>query len=221
MPNHSVARVRSGGLFVALVAGVLGGCASAALYPPPTPGQVAAADSAIMVARQDGSTKDPNAARHLRFAEQQLASAKQAAANQDNRTAALMLARANADAELSLALSKKARAEASATEAERVLSETRGPDSLQNGNTPTDLSVPAPPPSPASGSTPPSASTSGTGSAPPASIPNTGSAPSPASVPSTGTTPSPASTPSPGSTLSPGTGNPPPRTAAPPPSSQP
>jgi hypothetical protein len=119
-------RVGCGGLLaLAAAAGLFVGCATSALYPPPTAGQMAAAESAIAVARQDGRPGDPDATRHLRWAEQQLAQAKDAAVKQDNRGAALLLARAQADAELSQTLSRKARNEGEATEAERLLAEAR------------------------------------------------------------------------------------------------
>jgi hypothetical protein len=149
-----------------LAAGFLGGCAStAALYPAPTAGQVAAADSAIQVARQDGGSSDANASRHLRFAEQQLATAKKAAAAQDNRTATLMLARAQSDAELSLALSRKAKADNAAAEAERVLERTRNATDVPSGT-----STPPVAPSPGT-STPTTTPPSGTAPEPRSSVP--------------------------------------------------
>ena len=124
-------RAGSGGLLACVAAaGLLGGCATAALYPPPTPGQIAAAEAAVTVARQEGQLGDPDTARHLRFAEQQLARAQQLAAVQDNRGATFVLARAQADAELSQALSRRAKAQADAAEAERVLEEARSTESV-------------------------------------------------------------------------------------------
>jgi hypothetical protein len=134
-------RVGSGGLAaLAAAAGLMVGCATSALYPPPTAGQIAAAESAVAVARQDGKPGDPDAARYLRWAEQQLAQAKDAAAKQDNRGAALLLARSQADAELSQTLSRKARNEGEAAEAESMLAEARSS---------------AMPPAPAAGQAPP------------------------------------------------------------------
>ncbi len=133
----------AGGLVaVAAVAGLLGGCATSSLYPPPTAGQMAAAESAVAVAKQDGQPGDANSARHLRLAEQQLTDAKQLAAVDDNRGASLMLARAQADAELSQVLSRKAKNAASAEEAERVLQEVRGAP----GVAPPTPALPAPQP---------------------------------------------------------------------------
>jgi hypothetical protein len=127
--------VGSGGLLaLAAAAGLFVGCATSALYPPPTAGQIAAAESAVAVARQDGRTGDPDATRHLRWAEQQLAQAKDAAAKQDNRGAALMLARAQADAELSQTLSRKARNEGEAVQAEAMLAEARSTPAAPQGS---------------------------------------------------------------------------------------
>jgi hypothetical protein len=98
---------------------------------------MASAESAVAVARQDGAPSDINAGRHLRLAEQQLALAKQRAGVQDNRGAALMLARAHADAELSLALSRRAKNTAEATEAEQALEQARStPGAAPAGETP-------------------------------------------------------------------------------------
>jgi hypothetical protein len=134
-----------GSLAFAVAAGLLvGGCATAALYPPPTTGQVAAVESAVAVAKQNDTAHDTNAARHLLWAEQQLAQAKQRAAVQNNRGAALMLARASADADLSQVLSRKARVEADAAEAERVLEETRSADTVKPSS---EEQSPAPAPS--------------------------------------------------------------------------
>jgi hypothetical protein len=191
--------VGSGGLFALLAAGFLGGCASsAALYPAPTAGQMAAADSAVQVARQDGSTNDVNAARHLRFAEQQLATAKKSAAVEDNRTAALMLARAQADAELALALSRKAKAESDATEAERVLEETKAttvsttpstttPATPSPVSTPTPASepTPSPTPTPSPSSTPSPTSTPPTSTPPPSAPPRSSLPGAPERTPTT------------------------------------
>ena len=140
-----------GSLACAVAAGLLiGGCATAALHPPPTTGQMAAVESAVSVAERDGKTADPNAARHQLWATQQLAQAKQRAAVQNNRGAALMLARASADAELSQVLSRKAKAEADAAEAERVLEETRSAESVkpssQEQQAPASTPAPAPQP---------------------------------------------------------------------------
>jgi hypothetical protein len=139
-----------GSLALAVAAGLLGGCATAALHPPPTAGQFASVESAISVAKQDGKEADPNATRHLLWAEQQLAQARQRASAQNNRGAAFMLARASADAELSQVLSRKAKREADAAEAERVLEELRSAENLkpssQEQQAPASTPAPAPQP---------------------------------------------------------------------------
>ena len=133
-----------GWLAIAAAAGLLGGCATSALYPPPTAGQLAAAESAIAVAKQDGQQTDANAVRHLRMAEHQLTQARQKASASDNRGAALTLARAQADAELSQALSRQARNAAGAAEAERILEEARGQEAGATGATPSSQPLPGP-----------------------------------------------------------------------------
>jgi hypothetical protein len=91
---------------------VLSGCGGA---PPPND-KMSAAEAASRGAREVGADQVPAASLHLRLADEQIAKAKTAIANDDNENARMLLIRAQADAELALALARenKARGEAQA-----------------------------------------------------------------------------------------------------------
>lgn len=78
------------------------GCTS---YPAPN-SKMASSEAAIRAAREMGSREIPQAALHLKLAEEQLEQAKKLIRNNENERAAYVLARAEADAELALALSR-------------------------------------------------------------------------------------------------------------------
>jgi outer membrane murein-binding lipoprotein Lpp len=86
------------------VVGVMGlsGCSSYAV--PNT--KVASSEAAIRAAQETGSRDVPQAALHLKLAEEQLEQAKKLIRNDDNERASYVLSRAEADAELALALSR-------------------------------------------------------------------------------------------------------------------
>jgi pyridoxal biosynthesis lyase PdxS len=83
--------------------GVMGiaGCAG---YPVPN-AKVASSEAAIRAAQETGSGKVPQAALHLKLAEEQLQSAKGLIRDNENKRAEYVLMRAQADAELAIALS--------------------------------------------------------------------------------------------------------------------
>jgi hypothetical protein len=92
----------------ALVA--LVGCGGA---PPPTE-KLAASEAAIRGASEVGAEKVPQAALHLKLAQEQIAAAKALIADEENERAELVLMRAQADAELALALARESSAQADA-----------------------------------------------------------------------------------------------------------
>jgi hypothetical protein len=112
------------GLAAALVLGV--GCASTRTFPPPTSAQLGTAESNVKEARQLGAGEDPAAARNLRLAEQQLELAKERAATNDNRSAAMLLVRADADAEVAAMLARKNKSIQAAALTEQHLAQARG-----------------------------------------------------------------------------------------------
>jgi hypothetical protein len=102
------------------IVGVAGiwGCSS---YPVPN-AKVASSEAAIRAAQETGSSQVPQAALHLKLAEEQLEQAKKLIRNNDNERASYVLARAEADAELAVALS---RAEGSKAKAGTALDNVR------------------------------------------------------------------------------------------------
>jgi len=83
--------------------GVLGvvGCAGS---PVPN-AKVASSEAAIRAAQETGSGNVPQAALHLKLAEEELASAKALIKDNENKRAEYVLMRTQADAELAIALS--------------------------------------------------------------------------------------------------------------------
>lgn len=67
--------------------------------------KVASSEAAIRAAQETGSGKVPEAALHLKLAEEQLQAAKVLIRDNDNKRAEYVLMRAQADAELAIALS--------------------------------------------------------------------------------------------------------------------
>src|SRR5882757_3806873 len=78
-------------------------------YPIPTERMVAS-ESALRGAQEVGAQNVPQAALHLRLAEEQIQKAKALINDGDNERADYVLLRAKADAELALALAKEANA---------------------------------------------------------------------------------------------------------------
>jgi uncharacterized protein YqfA (UPF0365 family) len=79
------------------------------------------AEAASRSARELGADRDPQAALHLKHAQDQIDQARKLMADGDNKSAERVLQRANADAELSVSLAKEQAAKAAADEAkERV-----------------------------------------------------------------------------------------------------
>jgi hypothetical protein len=100
----------------------LSGCGGA---PPPTE-RVAASEAAVRGAREVGAPSVPNAALHLKLAEEQIAKAKAAMQEDENEEADRLLMRAQADAELALALARESQAKAEAQVALDQVSKLRG-----------------------------------------------------------------------------------------------
>ena len=94
--------------------------------PVPTERMVAS-ESALRGAQEVGARNVPQAALHLRLAEEQIQKAKALINDGDNERADYVLLRAKADAELALALAKEANAKA---DAQRALDQVK---SLQGG----------------------------------------------------------------------------------------
>lgn len=90
--------------------------------------QLTSSKSTISVAQAEGATNEPQAALHLKLAQEQVAKAEALIKDGDNREAAHLIERAQADADLAVALAKEAKAKQQATETleqlERLKKET-------------------------------------------------------------------------------------------------
>jgi pyridoxal biosynthesis lyase PdxS len=94
------------------IAGMIGiaGCGST----PAPHAKVASSEAAVRAAQETGSGNVPQAALHLKLAEEQLQSAKTLIRDNENKRAEYVLMRAQADAELAIALSRAAASNAKA-----------------------------------------------------------------------------------------------------------
>jgi hypothetical protein len=112
----------------AATAGLVGitACAS---YPAPD-AKVASSQAAVRAAQESGAKDVPQAALHLKLAEEQLQSAKNLISEDENERAEYVLMRAQSDAELSIALSHTAE---SRDEAGKALNEVKA---VQSGQAP-------------------------------------------------------------------------------------
>ena len=104
-------------LFVPLAAG----CAS---LPAPTE-QMASSEAAVRGAREVGAERVPQASLELRLAEEAIAKAKAAMAEDDNETADRLLKRAQSDAELALSLARESKARTDAAQVMGQVSQLR------------------------------------------------------------------------------------------------
>jgi hypothetical protein len=90
------------------------GCAS---YPMPSE-HLTSSYASIRAAQEVGATAWPQAALHLKLAQEEQAKAKELASDSKNEEADYMTLRANADAELALAIARESMAEGRAAKAE-------------------------------------------------------------------------------------------------------
>jgi hypothetical protein len=79
--------------------------------------QLTQSKASIRAAEEVGAPRVPQAALHLKMAQDQVAQAEKLIADDDNEEATLVLARAEADAELALELAREASLKAQAQEA--------------------------------------------------------------------------------------------------------
>lgn len=101
------------------------GAAACASAPVPAE-RLASAEAAQRSAVEVGAEKTPQAALHLKMANDQIAEARALIKDGNNERAAMVLARAQSDAELSLALAREADARAKATAAIAEAQSLRG-----------------------------------------------------------------------------------------------
>lgn len=86
-------------------------------YPAPNE-RLASSQAALRVAQEVNATGHPQAALHLKLAQEQLEQAKQMMADSNNKRAEFVLMRAEADAELAESLAKEATSKAQAQQAQ-------------------------------------------------------------------------------------------------------
>jgi hypothetical protein len=103
------------------VLATLAGCAS---YPAPVQ-RMADAEAAARSANEIGAGSSPQARLHMKLALEEIAQAKQFAADGDNKRADYVLIRAKADAELALAEARDERAAADAAQAAQDLANAK------------------------------------------------------------------------------------------------
>jgi hypothetical protein len=117
---------------ITVVAGsflAMAGCAS---YPAPN-AKVATSEAAIRAAEESGAKDVPQAALHLKLAEEQLQTGKNLIGEDKNERAEYVLARAQSDAELAIALSHTAE---SKDEAGKALDEVKA---VRSGQVPSPV----------------------------------------------------------------------------------
>ncbi|MEO8800250.1 MAG: DUF4398 domain-containing protein [Polyangiaceae bacterium] len=94
------------------------GCGSS--YPSPT-ARMADSESAVRAAQEVGGQSQPQAALHLKLAQEQIDQAKQLMNDGDNQRADFVLMRADADAELAVSLARQETARQQAKQAQDEL----------------------------------------------------------------------------------------------------
>jgi hypothetical protein len=141
----------------------LAGCAS---YPQPNE-NLATSVGAVRGAQEAGAEQLPDAALHLRLAQEQNDKARELMSEGDNERAAYMTERARSDAELALALAHEERAKKRAQQASASLTPSTG-----SGASPAAPTGPATQPSPQP-STSPSTSPADPGTVPANPAPST------------------------------------------------
>ncbi|HVH45388.1 MAG TPA: DUF4398 domain-containing protein [Labilithrix sp.] len=100
------------------LAGLVAACGSS--FQPPTD-RLASSEAAIRSARELGAENDPQAALHVRLADEQLATARNLMKDGENRRADIVLQRSKSDAELAVMLTREKAAKTEAQRAHQIL----------------------------------------------------------------------------------------------------
>ena len=98
---------------------VVGMSALACASVPVPQSRLTSSESSIRAAAELGASKEPRAALHLKFAQEQLAYAKQLIKKGENAHADVVLQKALADSELALAMTKETAAAAKAADVQK------------------------------------------------------------------------------------------------------
>ncbi len=112
-----------------IVASMIALAASAAAcgssFQPPTD-RLAASEAAVRSAKELGAQDDPQAALHVRLADEQVATARNLMRDGENRRADVVLQRAKADAELAVMLTREKTAKTDAERARGLVEAQKG-----------------------------------------------------------------------------------------------
>lgn len=100
------------------IAGLTAACGSS--FPQPTE-RLASSEAAIRSAKELGAQNDPQAALHVKLADDQIVTAKNLMKDGENKRADLVLQRASADAELAVMMTRERAAKTTATTARENL----------------------------------------------------------------------------------------------------
>lgn len=111
---------------------LLVGCGSSAAVPNE---RVASTEAAIRAAREVGAQQTPQAALHLRLAEEQLDTGRKLMKEGDNKRASWVLARAESDAEVAVAMARETGARAVAQQTLERVKQLRSQMPQQTGGT--------------------------------------------------------------------------------------
>jgi len=113
---------------VAATAGLVA-CGSSAIPAD----KLARSEAAVRSAHELGAEKNPNAALHLKLAQEQLAQGKALIKDGENKRAEYILARAEADAEVAMNLSRQSVAKAEAAETLQNVQKAKQSAVIQQG----------------------------------------------------------------------------------------
>lgn len=100
------------------LAGLTAACGSS--FPTPTD-RLASSEAAIRSAKELGAQNDPQAALHVKLADEQVATAKNLMHDGENRRADLVLQRADSDAELAIMITREKQAKQAADQSRQNL----------------------------------------------------------------------------------------------------
>lgn len=100
------------------LAGLTAACGSS--FPTPTD-RLASSEAAIRSAKELGAQNDPQAALHVKLADEQVATAKNLMRDGENKRADLVLQRADSDAELAVMMTREKQAKAAADQSRQNL----------------------------------------------------------------------------------------------------
>jgi hypothetical protein len=100
------------------IAALAAGCGSS--FPPPTD-RLASSEAAVRGAKELGAENDPQAALHVRLADEQISMARHLMRDGENRRADTVLQRSKSDAELAVMLTRERAAKTEADQARAVL----------------------------------------------------------------------------------------------------